>query len=55
MTAIPRTDSYSDNRTHAPDEHVRLADFLNGARHIARILEGFAALPARAGQDAPRA
>ena len=46
---------YADNRTHAPDEHMRLADFLNGARHIARILEGFAALPARAGQDAPSA
>lgn len=46
---------YADNRTHAPDEHVRLADFLNGARHIARILEGFAALPVPSGQDAPRA
>lgn len=32
------------NRTHSPDEHVRLGDFLNGARHIARILDGFAAL-----------
>ena len=35
---------YWDNRAHAPDEHVRLQDWLNGARHIARILEGFAAL-----------
>lgn len=33
---------YWDNRAHAPDEHIRLADFLNGARHIARILNGFA-------------
>jgi acetylornithine deacetylase/succinyl-diaminopimelate desuccinylase-like protein len=36
---------YPDSRTHAPDEHVRLTDFLNAARHIARILDGFAALP----------
>jgi acetylornithine deacetylase/succinyl-diaminopimelate desuccinylase-like protein len=36
--------SYDDNRAHSPDEHVRLADFLNGARHIAYILEGFADL-----------
>ena len=35
---------YGHNRTHAPDEHVRLADLLNGARHIARILDGFAGL-----------
>jgi acetylornithine deacetylase/succinyl-diaminopimelate desuccinylase-like protein len=32
---------YWDNRIHAPDEHVRLQDFLNGARHIARIMDGF--------------
>jgi acetylornithine deacetylase/succinyl-diaminopimelate desuccinylase-like protein len=36
---------YADNRAHAPDEHVRLADFLTGARHIACILNGFADLP----------
>ncbi len=35
---------YDRARTHAPDEHVRLGDFLNGARHIARILDGFADL-----------
>ena len=35
---------YWNSRTHAPDEHVRLHDFLNGARHIARIIDGFAAL-----------
>ncbi len=35
---------YSDSRVHAPDEHVRLSDFLAGARHIARIVDGFAAL-----------
>jgi acetylornithine deacetylase/succinyl-diaminopimelate desuccinylase-like protein len=35
---------YAGNRTHAPDEHVRVADFLNAARHLARILDGFATL-----------
>jgi acetylornithine deacetylase/succinyl-diaminopimelate desuccinylase-like protein len=35
---------YDNNRMHSPDEHVRLADFLNGARHIANILNGFADL-----------
>lgn len=35
---------YADNRTHSPDEHVRLNDFLNAARHIARIIDGFADL-----------
>jgi acetylornithine deacetylase/succinyl-diaminopimelate desuccinylase-like protein len=30
------------NRTHAPDEHVHLRDFLNASRHIARVLGGFA-------------
>lgn len=34
--------AYANNRIHAPDEHVRLVDFHNGARHIARILNGFA-------------
>ena len=29
---------------HGPDEHVRLTDFLQGTRHIARILDGFAEL-----------
>jgi acetylornithine deacetylase/succinyl-diaminopimelate desuccinylase-like protein len=32
---------YWDNRAHAPDEHIRIQDFLNGARHLARIIEGF--------------
>ncbi|HUH96277.1 MAG TPA: M20/M25/M40 family metallo-hydrolase [Anaerolineales bacterium] len=41
---------YWDNRQHAPDEHVRLVDFLNAARHIARILDGFADLSERNGQ-----
>ena len=33
-----------DSPTHVPDEHVRLQDFLNGARHIARIIDGFTGL-----------
>jgi hypothetical protein len=32
---------YSDNRAHSPNEHIRLADFLSGARHIAYILNDF--------------
>jgi acetylornithine deacetylase/succinyl-diaminopimelate desuccinylase-like protein len=35
---------YAGNRTHAPDEHVRLNDFVNASRHIGRILDGFAEL-----------
>jgi len=35
---------YGKNQTHAPDEHVRLQDFIGAARHISRILERFAAL-----------
>ncbi|HJR79800.1 MAG TPA: M20/M25/M40 family metallo-hydrolase [Anaerolineales bacterium] len=35
----------SNNRAHSPDEYVRLDDFLNGSRHIARILDDFANLP----------
>jgi acetylornithine deacetylase/succinyl-diaminopimelate desuccinylase-like protein len=35
---------YWDNKTHAPDEHVRVTDFQNAARHIGRILDGFADL-----------
>ena len=31
---------YDSSRTHAPDENLRLEDFYNAARHIARILEG---------------
>ena len=32
------------SRTHAPDENIRLPDFLRAARHIARILDGFAGI-----------
>jgi acetylornithine deacetylase/succinyl-diaminopimelate desuccinylase-like protein len=37
---------YPGTRSHGANEHVRLQDFLNGARHIARIVDGFASLPA---------
>ena len=33
---------YWNNRAHAPDEHIRLKDFTNGTRHLARIIENFA-------------
>ncbi|MBN1485188.1 MAG: M20/M25/M40 family metallo-hydrolase [Chloroflexia bacterium] len=32
---------YWDNRMHAPDEHIRIQDFINGSRHIARIMAEF--------------
>jgi acetylornithine deacetylase/succinyl-diaminopimelate desuccinylase-like protein len=35
---------YPGARGHAPDEHMRISDFLTGARHIARILDSFADL-----------
>jgi acetylornithine deacetylase/succinyl-diaminopimelate desuccinylase-like protein len=35
---------YPDANVHAPDENMRIKDFLNGARHIARMLDGFADL-----------
>jgi acetylornithine deacetylase/succinyl-diaminopimelate desuccinylase-like protein len=35
---------YIGSRTHAPDEHIRLADFLDASKHIARIMDGFADL-----------
>jgi acetylornithine deacetylase/succinyl-diaminopimelate desuccinylase-like protein len=36
--------SYPGNQAHAPNEHVRLDDFERGAKHIARIIDGFADL-----------
>ena len=35
---------YWNNRAHAPDEHMRIEDFRNAARHLARILEGFSGI-----------
>jgi acetylornithine deacetylase/succinyl-diaminopimelate desuccinylase-like protein len=43
--ALPTTDcgiGYPESRMHAPDENIRLADFLHGAKHIAAVLERFA-------------
>jgi len=34
--------SYPGSRKHAPDEHVRIVDFANGAKHVARILASIA-------------
>lgn len=34
--------TYPDSRPHAPDEHIRLADFIQGAKHIAAVLERMA-------------
>ncbi|MFN8371899.1 MAG: M20/M25/M40 family metallo-hydrolase [Anaerolineae bacterium] len=33
---------YWDNRTHSPNEHIRIEDFMNAARQLGRIVEGFA-------------
>jgi acetylornithine deacetylase/succinyl-diaminopimelate desuccinylase-like protein len=33
-----------ENRLHAPDEHIRIDDFLQGSRHIARIMARFGSL-----------
>ena len=35
---------YDGSRTHAPDENIRLTDFVNASRHVARILDGFAGI-----------
>lgn len=34
---------YWDNRAHAPNEHIRIPDFINATRQIARIVAGFSA------------
>ncbi len=36
---------YSGCLAHAPNEHIRIDDFVRGTRHLARILDRFAALP----------
>jgi acetylornithine deacetylase/succinyl-diaminopimelate desuccinylase-like protein len=36
---------YPEARIHAPDENIRLADFLRSAKHIAAIMERFAQEP----------
>jgi acetylornithine deacetylase/succinyl-diaminopimelate desuccinylase-like protein len=32
---------YPGSRAHAPDEHVRIADFVRGVKHMARVLVAF--------------
>jgi acetylornithine deacetylase/succinyl-diaminopimelate desuccinylase-like protein len=32
---------YPDSRAHAPDENIRIGDFVLGTKHIAAILDGF--------------
>ncbi len=34
--------TYPGSRPHAPDEHIRLADFILGAKHIAAVLQRMA-------------
>ncbi|MBN1933755.1 MAG: M20/M25/M40 family metallo-hydrolase [Anaerolineae bacterium] len=34
---------YYDSRSHAPNENIRLADFIEGVKHIAVLLDEFAA------------
>jgi acetylornithine deacetylase/succinyl-diaminopimelate desuccinylase-like protein len=41
--------NYPGGRVHAPDEHFRIADFLMGSSHVARIIDGFAAIPEGSG------
>lgn len=36
--------NYPGGRVHAPDEHFRIADFVKGSRHVARIINGFASI-----------
>ncbi len=35
---------YWDSRGHAPDENMRIEDFITGTKHIARIIDGFAGI-----------
>jgi acetylornithine deacetylase/succinyl-diaminopimelate desuccinylase-like protein len=35
---------YWGSRAHAPNEHIRLEDFRQGIRHVARIIDGFGGL-----------
>ena len=34
---------YPDARAHAPDENIRLSDFILGTKHVAAIIEGLGA------------
>jgi acetylornithine deacetylase/succinyl-diaminopimelate desuccinylase-like protein len=45
ITVVTAGVGYAGSRTHSPNENLRLQDFLNASRHLARILDGFADLP----------
>lgn len=45
ITVVTAGVGYPGSRTHSPNENLRLQDFLNASRHLARILDGFADLP----------
>jgi acetylornithine deacetylase/succinyl-diaminopimelate desuccinylase-like protein len=32
---------YAGSRGHAPDEHIRIADFVAGTQYVAALLEQF--------------
>lgn len=36
---------YPDGRAHAPDEHIRIEDYVKGAQHVAAIIGGMARGP----------
>ena len=31
--------AYPDSRAHAPDENIRISDFVAGTKHVAAIIE----------------
>jgi acetylornithine deacetylase/succinyl-diaminopimelate desuccinylase-like protein len=44
MPVVTAGIGYPGGQVHAPNEHIRLADFRQGIRHTARIIEAFARL-----------
>ncbi len=36
--------SHPDGRAHAPDENIRISDFISGTKHVAAIIEGLGEL-----------
>jgi acetylornithine deacetylase/succinyl-diaminopimelate desuccinylase-like protein len=40
---------YPDNRVHAPDENLRIADYVRHAKHVARLMVAFGAGESHAG------
>ena len=35
---------HPDGRAHAPDENIRLSDFIAGTKHVAAIIQGLAGM-----------